>query len=264
MMSKVYGWRRELPDHRDFMYSMHAECLNPVALPPKVDLRAQMSPVENQSQLGSCVANATCGALEFLELLGLKSPDAVPEEFSNQFEDISRLFIYYNARTLDGTTAYDWGTYLRSAVKAIRLWGICREKLWPYNISQYAVRPDIGCYTEAFNHKILTGYRVDNSQLNQMKQAMAQGYPVMFGMSVYESFESRSVFQSGMVPMPNKSERLMGGHAMCCVGYDDSMGHFIVRNSWGAQWGDKGYCYIPYEYLNSLNLASDFWTLRTN
>lgn len=95
-----------------------------------------------------------------------------------------------------------------------------------------------------------------------MKQTLATGYPFVFGFSVYESFESHTVAKTGIVPMPNKTEHLLGGHAVMAVGYDDNKQTFIVRNSWGTTWGNQGYCYMPYDYLSNPTLASDFWTVR--
>jgi C1A family cysteine protease len=95
-----------------------------------------------------------------------------------------------------------------------------------------------------------------------MKACLASGYPFIFGFTVYDSFESDAVAKTGIVPMPSKTELVLGGHAVMAVGYDDSKKWFIVRNSWGEDWGDKGYFYIPYDYLTNKNLASDFWTIK--
>lgn len=95
-----------------------------------------------------------------------------------------------------------------------------------------------------------------------MKGCLASGYPFVFGFSVYESFESQAVAQTGIVPMPSPNEQLLGGHAVLAVGYDDEQGRFIVRNSWGKDWGMEGYFTIKYDYLLNDNLADDFWTIR--
>ena len=95
-----------------------------------------------------------------------------------------------------------------------------------------------------------------------MKGCLAAGYPFVFGFAVYESFESKEVAQSGVVPMPKPGERVLGGHAVMAVGYDDEQRNFIVRNSWGSGWGQDGYFLMPYHYLHDPNLASDFWTVR--
>jgi len=96
----------------------------------------------------------------------------------------------------------------------------------------------------------------------QMKTCLASGFPFVFGFSVYESFESESVAKTGKAPMPKKGEKMLGGHAVMAVGYDDAQGRFIVRNSWGPKWGMEGYFSIPYNYLLSDTLSADFWTIR--
>ncbi len=98
--------------------------------------------------------------------------------------------------------------------------------------------------------------------LNELKGCLADGYPFVFGISVYDSFESDEVAKTGIVPIPSPTEQMLGGHCIVAVGYDDATQRFTIRNSWGTEWGDYGHCYLPYEYLTNGNLASDFWTLR--
>jgi C1A family cysteine protease len=241
------GWMPDLPDHRDFLFGMrHARRL---ALPPAVDLRAHCSPVEDQGALGSCTAQALAGALEFLEV-----KDSVP------FKDLSRLFIYYNERAIIGTTGYDSGARLRDGIKTLAHDGVCAEKKWPYVISRFKRKPLKACYTEAQNHQITSYERI--TTLEEMRACLADGYPFVFGFSVYEGFESAEVASTGLVPMPRPDERVLGGHAVMAVGYDDAARRFIVRNSWGTGWGDRGYCTMPYAYLEDRNLSDDLWTIR--
>lgn len=251
-----FGWKRDLPDFRDFKYSAHPEFTALPPLPPSVDLRAGMSRVENQGNLGSCVAQAVSGILEFLQLtrfLGV---------FRDKFEDVSPLFIYWNARTLDGDNQSDSGTYIRTAIKALRTFGVCREVTWPYLEHRVYATPNSDAFTEAAPHKLVGGFRVNNRNLIEMKQCLAHGYPFAFGVGIYSSFMSRDTAETGVVTMPKETERSLGGHAMCCVGYDDEKQAFLVRNSWGDKWGIYGYCWMPYDYLNSTQLCSDCWTIR--
>ena len=242
-----YGWLPDLPDQRDFKYA--AAFRVPRKLPPAVDLRAQCSPVENQGKLGSCTANALAGALEFLEVKN-KQP----------FVDLSRLFIYYNERVIEHTVNSDSGAMLRDGIKTLAKQGVCSEIKWPYRIARFTARPTPSCYTDAANHQILTYHRL--STLNEMRACLADGFPFVFGFTVYESFESDPVAHSGAVPMPQPGEHVLGGHAVMAVGYDDAGQVFTVRNSWGAKWGQKGYFTMPYDYLANGSLASDFWTVR--
>ena len=246
---KRYGWVRDLPDHRDFMFS--APLPVQAALPAKVDLRRHFPRVYDQGQLGSCTANAIAGALHF---------DEIKEKMPTPFVP-SRLFIYYNERVIEGTVDSDSGAQLRDGVKAVAKLGVCPEPEWPYDINRFTDKPPPSAFKDA-KHDLAGNYLRIPQALTQMKGCLAAGFPFVFGFTVYDSFESAAVAKSGMVPMPRTKEKVLGGHAVCAVGYDESQQVFIVRNSWGTKWGKKGYCFMPYNYLTDPQLASDFWTLR--
>lgn len=242
-----YGWVPDLPDHRDIVYSAVRPV--PAVLPPGVDLRPACPPVEDQGQLGSCTGNALVGALEFLEL-----KDKVP------FADLSRLFVYYNERVIEHTVTSDSGAQIRDGIKTLARQGVCTEKKWPYVISRFAQKPTPPCYKEAQQHQITSYQRL--LTLDEMRACLAEGFPFVFGFTVYEGFESQQVAKTGVVPMPQRGERVVGGHAVVAVGYHDAEKRFVVRNSWGTGWGMKGYFTIPYDYVANPNLAEDFWTIR--
>jgi Cysteine protease len=242
-----YGWLPDLPDHRDLLFG--AVRPGTLEIPQHVDLCSMCSPVENQGNLGSCTGNALAGALEFLE-----QKDRVP------FVDVSRLFIYYNERVLEGSVKSDSGAMIRDGIKTLKHQGVCAEKKWPYIISKFAVKPSPVCYKEALDHQITSYRRI--LTLDEMRKCLAEGFPFVFGFTVYESFESQEVAKTGLVPMPQPNERTVGGHAVLAVGYDETQKRFIVRNSWGTGWGQKGYFTIPYEYVANRNLSDDFWTIR--
>ena len=244
-----YGWVRDLPDQRDHLYATPSEFL--LKLPPSADLRPQCPTVYDQGQLGSCTANAIAAALEF---------DQIKEKQANVFVP-SRLFIYYNERAMEGTVNEDSGGQIRDGIKSVAQQGVCPETLWPYDITKFAVKPPQQCYQQALKFKAVQYQRLSQI-LNQLKGCLASGYPFVFGFSVYESFESPQVAQTGHAPMPAPTEKSIGGHAVMAVGYDDSQNWFIVRNSWGVGWGMEGYFTLPYAYLLEQNLASDFWTIR--
>lgn len=242
-----YGWLPDLPDHRDLLY---AQIIPPlVALPPSVDLRPTCSPVENQGQLGSCTANALVGTLEFLE-----------RKDNVKFIDLSRLFIYYDERAIEHTVKSDSGAQIRDGIKTLAKQGVCPEKEWPYNTAKFAVKPSAKCYADALNHQITSYHRI--LTLDEMRSCLASGFPFVFGFTVYENFESQEVAKTGILNMPQPGEKVLGGHAVVAVGYNDSEKRFIVRNSWGASWGQQGYFTMPYGYLNDRNLSDDLWTIR--
>jgi C1A family cysteine protease len=242
-----YGWVPDIPDARDFMYSAPEPVL--AKLPRKVDLRQQCPAVYDQGQLGSCTANAIGGAFEF-DQRKQKLDDFMP----------SRLFIYYNERAMEGTIDTDSGAMIRDGIKSVAKLGVCPESDWDYDIARFRDPPPQQAYEDALEHQVVVYRRVLN-RLHQMQACLAQGYPFVFGFTVYESFESDEVARTGIVPLPPRTEKVLGGHAVVAVGYDDAKQWFVVRNSWGPDWGEHGYCYMPYTYLSDPQLASDFWAI---
>jgi C1A family cysteine protease len=246
---KRYGWIPDLPDQRDRIYAAPFERTD--VLPPSIDLRPNCPPVYDQGQLGSCTANATSAAFEFGEMKQNLSQIFAP----------SRLFIYYNERVIEGDVSADNGAQIRDGMKSLGNQGVCPETMWPYDPTQFATQPPDNCYQAALQNKV-TSYQRVVRDLGQMKGCLASGYPFVFGFTVYESFESQAVAQSGHAPMPALNEQVLGGHAVLAVGYDDAQQWFLVRNSWGTDWGMQGYFTLPYDYLLQRNLSSDFWTVR--
>jgi C1A family cysteine protease len=243
-----YGWIPQLPDLRDAQLQ-----IEPVtSLPSSVDLSttANMPPVYDQGQLGSCTANAIAAAVDFEN----HSQDGT-------FLTPSRLWIYYQERVIENTVNQDSGAQIRDGMKAVAQLGVCPETDWPYDISTYTNTPPQQDYTDALKDRILT-YQAPPQQLFALKSVLAGGRPIVFGFTVYESFESQQVASTGVVPMPNPQEKVVGGHAVVLVGYDDAQDKFRVRNSWGTGWGLSGYFLMPYLYVTSPSLASDFWVVQ--
>jgi len=248
-INRKYGWAPDLPDQRDHLYSAPQPVL--AKLPPKKDLRSGCPPVYDQGQLGSCTANAIAGAVQF-EQKKQKVRIFVP----------SRLFIYYNERVMEGTVNSDSGAQIRDGVKSVANLGVCPESEWSYDINKFANKPTTKCYTDATKCEAVGYQRLDSSNLNQLKGCLASGFPFIFGFTVYDAFESLEVAKTGVLNMPGPREKVQGGHAVLAVGYNDATQRFAVRNSWGKDWGLKGYFTIPYTYLTTSDLADDFWTIR--
>lgn len=248
MANKKYGWKRDLPDFRDIRCSL-VDGVSSYVWPHSVDLRKSgfMPPVYDQGQLGSCTGNGIAGAIEY-DMAAQKLDVWAP----------SRLWIYYYERVLEGTVDQDAGAAIRDGFKVINNKGFCSEKTWPYDISQFTVQPNADAQKEASVDRVLKYQRVDQT-FNALKGVLAHGHPIVFGISVYESFESDAVNSTGIVPMPAATEQLLGGHCIVLVGYDDNKQLFTFRNSWGTGWADNGFGYLPYAYVINPNLASDFW-----
>jgi C1A family cysteine protease len=163
---------------------------------------------------------------------------------------------------MEGTVPYDAGAQIRDGIKSVSTIGACPESDWPYVIDKFADKPaNPPAFDDAPLGKVVLYKRVIQN-LAQMKGCLASGFPFVFGFTVYESFESQQVAQTGEVPMPGPGENVLGGHAVLAIGYDDASQRFIVRNSWGLNWGMNGYFKMPYTYLTQEDLAADFWTIR--
>jgi len=247
----IYNHKKDKPDARDFKFeTFHVAT---TSAPPQIlDLRNTnfCPPVLDQGQLGSCTANASSNALRFL----------LKKEKLKEWQP-SRLYIYWFSRFLEGTTGEDSGCYIRDVMSSIHTYGACDEKLLPYNINIFRNRPSNTCVRNATPHIKNFKYLSVSNNLTSIKNCLASGFPIVFGFDVYESFETQEVANTGIVPMPDtSSEELLGGHCVCIYGYNDTKKQYLVMNSWGSGWGDKGYFYLPYDYVNLY--GSDLWTLR--
>ncbi len=240
-----YHWVKDKIDTRDHPYQ-----LTGVSQPNIVDLRQYCSLIEDQGNLGSCTGNAIAGAIELIN------------KRNNKLLDVSRLFIYYYERMLIGTINYDSGAYIRDGIKACYTYGAPTENLWPYNISKFKIQPPSTAIVDAAKRKVTSYQRA--ADFDAVMDAVTSGYPVIVGFSVYSSFDTPTVAKTGVMPYPNTTrERLLGGHAVLIVGYNKNNNTFIVRNSWGTGWGDKGYFYMPFQVIQNTRMSSDFWIIKT-
>lgn len=254
------GWRRDLPDHRD--YHQDHPSVQPVtdkatrlvylagpntARVGAKDLRAHCSPIEDQGQLGSCTAQAGVGLMEWFQ-----------RRVYGKHLDMSRLFLYKVARKLAGIKG-DEGCYLRTTMQAMLMLGVPPEKQWPYKIADFDKEPDAFLYSLAHKFEAYSYYRLapqkGQTQLDVLLDHLAGGMPFMFGFTVYSSISN-----DGWIPIPTKNDSVEGGHAIVAVGYDDAKKALLIRNSWGTSWGHSGYGWLPYWYVEH-GQADDFWSL---
>jgi len=273
MSDHIYPVKRQNKDKRD----VRANVSRLITIPTKVDLRNDAPEVFNQLELGSCSAQVGVATMMMLE-------SKAKNVSIDQIETLSRLFLYYQERLMEGNVNEDSGATMRTICKTLSKVGVCEEKLWPYITNKFTEIPSQEAMNNANNHKVRS-YKSLTS-LNEIRQYIAvKNLPVMIGMEIYPSFESDEVAKTGLVSLPKKGEENLGGHAVLVVGYDDNFtfsnnnqckvlskivrfvkgnrnkGALIVRNSWSDLWGDKGYFYLPYEFILK-NFAFDFWTME--
>lgn len=245
---KRYGYRPDLPDHRDYYYTVS----QPVATPPIVDLRPICPTIiYDQGKLGSCTANALAALYQCHEIAQKKITQFMP----------SRLFIYYNERVLENTVGSDSGASLRDGIRALSNWGVPDENLWPYHIENFLNTPPDPIFASA-KKNVVSQYNRVNQRLTDMRTLLASGNPFVIGFMVYEGFESKAVAETGTLNMPSYNEQALGGHAVLVVGYNDKTSRFLIRNSWGPKWGAGGYFTMPYEYALNSDLVGDMWSIQ--
>ena len=244
------GCVRDTPDARDAMYAPPAS-LDGGSLPEMVDLRPMCPPVYDQGVLESCSGNAIAALMEFDQMrLG-----------AEEIYVASRLFIYYNERVLEGTVKKDAGACIRTGIKTVVKLGAPHEPVWPYDPAKVFTQPPASAYLAARLDKVKSYARVGQT-LPMMQACLAEGYPFLFWFGCYAGLDLPGTVATGDIPMPGPGETRDGAHFMVVVGYDNATRRFLIRNSWGTEWGDKGYGTVGYEHMLSPEMACDFWTVR--
>lgn len=248
---KINGWRKQPPDHRDKLLAVSG----PVPSPPRTNNKPDCTPVEDQGDIGSCTANSTTSAMEYL----LK-------KLGRPVLNFSRLFVYYYSRKVEGTPpTEDSGCVIRSVMKTLAFFGAPPEKIWPYDIDKFSIGPSYAAIKAAREHLITRYYRCPS--LESIKKSMALGFTCVGGFQVPENMMTDECERSGAVKYPSPTEGFDGGHAVHFVDYDDDVvigkekGALIFQNSWGTSWGKSGFGVLPYRFVSD-GLADDFWTIR--
>lgn len=204
----------------------------------------------DQLHLNSCTANALAAALRFDEI-----------KQRRRRAEPSRLFIYYNERVVANLVGSNAPVSLRDGYRSLARLGVCPESMWPYEIRRFRQKPSAPCYRTAKRTVPLSYYRLRRA-IVQFRACLAEGYPFVFAFAAHRSALSRATARSGLIPVPARGDRLLGGHAVVAIGYQHARRLLIIRNSWGHRWGDHGYGYLPYAFLTSTSLSWDFWTMR--
>lgn len=257
-MRRRYGWKASLPDHRDLIYNNRNLVAAGHEVPPKWDLTAQMPPIYDQGQLGSCTGNGWARVMEYREIVqgeGAATP--------------SRLFIYYNERLLEGDPVdQDTGAQVRTGAKVVATVGAPPETDWPYIITRFAERPPESAYADAKKHEALEYQRIIVGPPGApMRTAISSGLPIVFGFSVPDYFEAGWDFSTPL-PVPGPTTSIIGGHCVVICGYDFTCTRFatpafLCANSWGANWGLNGYFWMEHHWFNPVpGLATDLWVVK--
>jgi C1A family cysteine protease len=236
-----FNIKPSLPDDRDYIYRSDST----EVLRESVDLREWDTIVESQDSLGSCSANAITNAYEL----------CVNRMYPEYFTHLSRLFIYYNTRLEHGIVEEDEGMFLRDGMKSLTRYGVCCEDLWPYDITKFNIEPSEEAYEDAKKRRILRYQKLISTYY--ITEVLNNNKPVVFGMTIYDSFMNLNE-RISTVSFPSRKEKSMGGHAMCMVGYDLKKRLFLAKNSFGTDWGEDGYCWIPFDYIRQEGY--DIWT----
>lgn len=249
------GWNPDRPNHndREFLPTMGRLDVQQTEFTLSVD----GIPVLNQANQGSCTGHGGAGIVMYDQ-----------QAQGEQVVIPSRAMIYYDARIPEQTTDQDSGATIRDMVAGLVKYGVVPDTEFPYDDTVFDKAPDQQQYTDAKQQEAIVYERVQYPHLNA---AIASGFPVVFGFTVYESFESSEAASTGIIPIPAKGEQVLGGHCVWTWGFNSqytASGNDKLpprtkacRNSWDKSWGDNGNFYLPQWFFDSGN-ASDFWVVR--
>lgn len=262
---RYLGRKPDSPDSADRRFAKVHATYNIADLPPSADLRSALPPCFDQGKLGSCGPNSGAGLMAH----------QFPEMASTGF---SRLQIYYDVRVIEGNVGEDSGVETRDVLKTLQATGAAPETDWPYDIRIFSKAPPSTAYAEASKYKLDSYSRLVAE--DEYMNCLAQGAPFILGFTCYESIDSNDLARTGVMPWPNKNERVLGGHDVLVVGYDRDFKSteaftksgvdpalvsdqaLLIRNSWGTGWGIAGHFWMPMGYASNPSTGGDAWTGR--
>jgi len=256
-LNRKYNLKPAVLTGDEKLFNLDHPSLQGSVLPIQYDLRTAFPnivlPVLDQSSLGSCAANQVSNAMRF----------CLAKEKVSIFQP-SRLFIYYFGRLFEGSpVTEDTGMSISGVCGAMSKYGACSENNWGYDITKFTLQPSRNAIIAAHSHTPRYNFLQVPQNLTSIKTALYSGFPVIIGLQLYTSFESDTVAQTGVVPMPDTTkETLLGGHCLNLISYNDTTQTFTGMNSWSDFWGDKGMFTIPYQYILDPNLGGDYCQIR--
>lgn len=261
----VLGWHRDFPDIRDIaadslvVQAMLQRCNRPkparTIRPSRIDWREYCPPIRDQGKLASCTAHACLGLFEYFERRSF-----------GKVVDASRLFVHQTTRRLLQRNAQP-GANLRTTFKAMIRFGVPPEQFWPYDTDKSELEPEPFLFSFAQHGDAIKYVRLDprgsngGESLMRVKSFLVAGLPCVLGFIVCDSISN-----DPGIAFPTRHDSVRGGHSVLAIGYDDSYrirstkGALLIQNSWGTAWGDKGYGWLPYAYVEE-QLAVDCWTI---
>ena len=246
-MIRQYGLWHDNADYRDHLLTAPWKLSS--AGPQHADISHEMGAAYDQLDTNSCAAQAVAKIMRH----------AAKAQF-----DFSRNQIYWDARSFNHEETDDAGCGMRDAIDAVSKWGAADEVYWPFTKENLLHAPSHAARNNAAR---LADYaklyaRVTPS-LDILTSIISGGEPFVFGMAVYESFEGSKVAKTGIMEMPTQGQRMLGRHAVTGTGFDHDVRQIKVLNSWGQDWGENGFFFMPFDYILNSSVCDDFWVIHT-
>jgi hypothetical protein len=255
--SHYYGWTGVGLPRRRFP-ALALDYYPPLPPQGSVITTGFLPPIWDQGQTSSCVGHGTTRAIAYA-----RAKQGLP------YVDLSRLFPYWNARVVEGGQATDSGASVGDGIAASLQFGDCPYTDLPTDAALVTTQPSSQIFANAIKHRAFTATRIFGANPTAFQYRFKHcidllGFPVVFGFTVYESFESDQVANTGVAPMPGPNEQIVGGHCVAAVAYDDTTQLVTCDNSWNTTWGQAGRFQLPYSYIFDPDMADDFHAILSD